>query len=134
MTRNDATLWMWAEACDMLEQAERLQRQFFTLGPAGSLTTWEPPVDVYEDGDHFEIVIALPGVPPDCIDVVVEPGSVLVRARCEIRVRSRAAVVQRMEIPHGRFERRIALPDRPLELAPPRSAHGLLILHLRKRD
>lgn len=133
MTRHDATLWMWAEACQMLDQAERLQRQFFTLGPAGPRTTWEPPVDVYEDEDAFDIVVALPGVPPDCIEVGIEDGGLVVRARCELAVRGSSSVVQRMEIPHGHFERHLALPAVRLELEPPQSRHGLLLLRLRKR-
>lgn len=132
MSRNDPTLWMWAEACQALEQAERLHRQFFSLGPAGPRTTWEPPVDVFEDDDHFEIVVALPGVPPECIDVVVDGDTLLVRAQCEMRLRPSAYVVQRLEIPHGHFERRITLPAMRLQLTPPRSVNGLLILELQK--
>ena len=26
---NDPARWMWAEACELIDQAERLQRQFF---------------------------------------------------------------------------------------------------------
>ena len=133
MTRHDATLWMWAEACHLLEQAERLQRQFFTLGPAGPRATWEPPVDVYEDEDAFDIVVALPGVPPGCIEVRIDDHGLVVRGRCELTVRTSGCVVQRMEIPHGHFERRIALPELRLELEPPQSRNGLLLLRLRKR-
>ena len=31
MTR-DPRAWMWAEACEFLDRADRLQRQFFVLG------------------------------------------------------------------------------------------------------
>jgi HSP20 family protein len=132
MPDRDPTLWMWAEACQLLEQAERMHRQFFRLGPSGARTTWEPPVDVFEDEDGYAIVVALPGVPADCIDVAVDGNSLLVRAECEIPVRSRRCAVQRMEIPHGYFERRIELPDVRLRLEEPRCVNGLLILELRK--
>ena len=47
MPTRDPTAWMWAEACQMLEQAERMHRQFFRLGsPRGARTVWEPPVAV----------------------------------------------------------------------------------------
>ena len=47
---NDPAAWMWSEACDLMEQAERMHRQFFRLTVSRqSLPTWEPPVDVYED-------------------------------------------------------------------------------------
>lgn len=128
----DPNTWMWAEACQLIDQAERLHRQFFRLGSSSPRTTWEPPVDVFEDETQFAIVVALPGVPADCIDVVIDGNSLVVRAQCEVPVRSSAYVIQRMEIPHGYFERRIALPDMRLELQPPRSVDGLLILNLRK--
>lgn len=132
MPSRDPTAWMWAEACHMIEQAERLHRQFFRLGTAGRQAAWEPPVDVLEDEARIAIAVALPGVPPDRIEVVIDGGSLLVRARCELPFRGSALRVRRLEIPHGWFERRIDLPDVRLELAPPQSLDGLLIINLRK--
>lgn len=132
MPKRDPNTWMWAEACQLLDQAERLHRQFFRLGSAGPRATWEPPVDVFEDEEQFAIVVALPGVPADCVDVVIDGNSLLVRAKCEMPLRSSGYVIQRMEIPHGYFERRIELPDLRLQLDAPRSMNGLLILNLRK--
>lgn len=132
MPKRDPNAWMWAEACQLLDQAERLHRQFFRLGAASPRTTWEPPVDMYEDEEQFAIVVALPGVPADCIDVVIDGNSLLVRAQCAMPVSASGYVIQRMEIPHGYFERRIELPDMRLRLEPPRSLNGLLILNLRK--
>ena len=57
---------------------------------------------------------------------------VLVRAECELPLRESSYVIQRLEIPHGYFERRIDLPDLRLELQPPQSVDGLLRLTLRK--
>lgn len=43
--------WMWAEACEILEQAQRLQRQFFRFGRAvEAQPRWEPPVDIVAYG------------------------------------------------------------------------------------
>jgi HSP20 family molecular chaperone IbpA len=131
MSKRDPNTWMWAEACQMLEQAERLHRQFFRLGTAGPRTAWEPPVDVFEDKDQFAIVVALPGVPAERIDVVIDGNSLIVRAQCEMPPMA-GYVIQRMEIPHGYFERRIELPDIRMQLDPPRSLNGMLILNLRK--
>ena len=132
MSERDPTAWMWSEACQMIEQAERLHRQFFRLGAAGARINWEPPVDVLEDEERFEIVVALPGVPAECIDVVIDGNSLLIRAQCEMPFPSGTYAVRRLEIPHGYFERRIDLPDMRLELQPPQSADGLLVLTLRK--
>ena len=49
--RNQPT-WMWAEAFDLLERADRLHRQFFRFErSAAQAPRWEPPVDVVETRD-----------------------------------------------------------------------------------
>ena len=82
--------WMWAEACEMLEQAQRLQRQFFRFGRAvEAQPRWEPPVDIVAYGDEVQVTVALPGVPPEHIDVDAEGGLLVgfagfeAAARCE---------------------------------------------------
>ena len=41
---------------------------------------WEPPVDVFEDEHEVHIVVALPGVSPERVEVILEPRSLVVRA------------------------------------------------------
>jgi hypothetical protein len=43
------------------------------------------------------------------------------------------AAVQRLEIPHGRFERRIRLPAARWQLSPPTLVNGCLLLSLTKQ-
>ena len=63
MRIRDHQNWMFTQALEMLDQAERLQRQFFAPGPAGaSAPTWQPPVDIIETDHEFWILVALPGV------------------------------------------------------------------------
>ncbi|HYD98195.1 MAG TPA: Hsp20/alpha crystallin family protein [Alphaproteobacteria bacterium] len=127
----DAGLWMWAEACARLDQAERLQRQFFHPGPVGpSGPAWQPPVDLYETNEAYHIVVALPGVPPEAVEVAVEDGVLVVGG--ERGLLPAAAVIHRLELPHGRFERRIELPRRPLRLDRHELAHGCLVIVLTK--
>src|SRR3954462_6159036 len=60
--RSDATVWMWAQACDLIEQAERLHGQFSR--PSASTqaqVVWEPPIDVFEDDREVVVVVAMPG-------------------------------------------------------------------------
>jgi HSP20 family molecular chaperone IbpA len=124
---------MWAEACHMLEQAERLHRQFFRLGaPRGARAAWEPPVNVFEDEESYVIMVALPGVPPECVEVLLDSSSVVVRASCEVPFGVRAREVRRLEIPYGYFERRIQLPALRFEVVQRELANGCLILNLRK--
>ena len=124
---------MWAEACSMLEQAERLHRQFFRLGtPRGARTTWEPPVDIFEDDEGYTIVVALPGCSPECVDVLTDAGTLIVRANCDVPFPRRERVIHRLEIPYGYFERRIQLPRGTFELARRDVKNGCLTLVLRK--
>jgi HSP20 family protein len=133
MPPRDPTAWMWAEACQLLEQAERMHRQFFRLyAPRGPRTAWEPPVNVFEDDEHYSIVVALPGVPAECVEVLLDSSSVLVRASCDIPLGANARTIHRLEIPYGYFERRIQLPALPFHVVQRELANGCLLLTLRK--
>lgn len=124
---------MWAQACDLLDQAERMHRQFFRLAAAGQTrVAWEPPVDILEDDRHITIIVALPGVPQDSVEVVNDRGTLVVRATRRMPLPSPAAVVRRIEIPYGVFEKRIALPQRAMDNATREFLNGCLILTLHK--
>lgn len=132
-TPGNPTDWMWAQACELIEQAERMHRQFFRLTTsARAEASWEPPVDVFEDAGELVIVVALPGVPADRIEVTSEPGALIVRAESPVPFAGSHRAVRQLEIPYGYFERRIALPEVPLEAGSRELAHGCLILRLRK--
>jgi HSP20 family protein len=126
-------LWMWAEACEVLDRAERLQRQFFRPGAAQSRQpVWEPPADVFETERDLWIVIALPGVSSDSVTIRVEAGTLVVTAERLLPAELRRAAIHRLEIPHGRFERRADLPAGRYELDGKHLADGCLTLRLRK--
>jgi HSP20 family protein len=130
---NEHSLWMWAEACARLDQAERLQRQFFVpaTSPAASVA-WEPPADVYEDEGEIVVVIAMPGVTEARMQIFSEPGVIIVRGSRPLPMAGPGHSVRRLEIPHGNFERRIQLPPGRMELGPPELLQGCLILRLQK--
>ncbi len=132
----DATGWMWAEACQLLDEAERLHRQFFRLvSPAGARVAWEPPVDIYEDGERITVIVALPGVSPERAEVVLEePRTLVIRAERQLPDDGRTGSIRRLEIPHGYFERRIALPAGRLDPVHREWANGCLMLVLRKAN
>lgn len=131
--RRDPTGWMWAQACDLIEQAERLHRQFFS--PAVSrraLATWEPPVDVFEDERELVVVVAMPGVAAEGVQVISEPGALVVRGVRTLPLSGSRYRVRQLEIPYGAFERRIPLPPGRFEAAAPELAQGCLVVRLRK--
>jgi HSP20 family protein len=131
-TRN-ATDWMWAEAVSLLDEAERMHRQFFRLATSSRReASWQPPVDVFEDAGEIVVVVAMPGVTADRVSVVHDGGVLHVRAERAVPFAGARHVVRHLEIPYGVFERRIPLPGVPLEADTPELSHGCLVVRLRK--
>jgi len=133
MRSRDLHSLMWGEALSLLEQAERLQRQFFRVGASRAARTWEPPVDLIESGDALQVHVALPGVAPGSVGIGIEHDAVTVSALRAFPASEGGARIHRLEIPYGRFERRIALPMHALELTGRTLADGLLTLTFAKR-
>jgi HSP20 family molecular chaperone IbpA len=132
MTGRNLEAWMWAEACEALARAERLHRHFFRPGERQARVVWEPPVDIFEQGRDLWIVAALPGIDASQVEVVVAEGVLTIAGDRRTSGLQRTATIHRLEIPHGRFERRIALPAARFELVRRELADGLLTLVLRK--
>jgi HSP20 family molecular chaperone IbpA len=125
--------WMWVEACEVLDRAERLQRQFLRyVGRGVDAAVWEPPVDIQEAADGLILLFALPGVVPEEISLTLEPTELVVSARRPLKLAHADAIIRRLEIPHGRFFRRIPLAGVPLKLAASRYENGCLEVRLTK--
>ncbi len=72
---------------------------------------WLPPTDVYETNKLFIIVLELPGVNKDDIDVLIEKNKLTISGnRKEIKLADLESYYQ-VEINYGPFERVIFLPD-----------------------
>jgi HSP20 family protein len=121
---------MWSEALAMLARTDRLHRDVFRPTASG----WEPPIDVLETEAGLLVVVALPGVKADDIEVVIGAGEVLVRGTRRWPTLQRPARVHRIELPHGRFERRLPLPPGTFQLTGQDLADGCLLLTLRRLD
>ena len=130
MPQRPFEMLMWARACEAMERAERLHRQFFHRAPATSC--WEAPVDIFETDDLLTIVIALPGVDPDRVQVTLSAGVLIVSGERPLPEELGDARIHRLEIPHGHFQRRIELPPARLELSRRHLANGCLMLQLQK--
>jgi HSP20 family molecular chaperone IbpA len=120
---------MWAEACALIKQAEQLHRQFFE--PSHEAGRWEPPVDVFETEAELMIIAALPGVAPDAVRVEIEGPTLIIAGTRPLPCKGRNANIVRLEIPYGRFERRITLSSR-LRLAGRDLCNGCLVLTFAK--
>lgn len=113
----------------MLDRAQRLQRQFFTHAEVA----WEPPVDIVESGETLRVHVALPGVSADAITVALDSSGIGISALRAFPSRGEASRIHRLEIPYGRFERFIGIPDAELELADKALENGILTLTFRRK-
>jgi HSP20 family protein len=121
---------MWAQACEAMERAERLHRQFFHRGHATPY--WEAPCDIFETDDTLTILIALPGVAPEAITVSLSAGVLFVSGERPLPPEVVHGRIHRLEIPHGRFQRRIELPPLRFEISGRHLANGCLMVQLLK--
>ena len=123
---------LWSEALKMLERAEQLHKHFFQLDkPVASGPVWEPPIDVLETGSQFLISIALPGVAPSTVKIIVSNNSLHIVGERPVII-SRDMVVRRLEIPYGRFEKRIDLPAGNYTLSKSDLKNGCLLVVMNK--
>jgi HSP20 family protein len=123
--------WMWIQACEVLDHAERLQRQFLRYtGPGVDAAVWEPPVDIHETSDGLSLLFALPGVDSEDIEITLEPNALTVSAMRPLTLTNRDSIIRRLEIPHGRFVRRIALKGARMQVGETRYVNGCLEVRL----
>ncbi len=137
MSSRDLSRFMWSEALSLLDQADRLHRQF--VRPAAArVPTWEPPVDVVETATQLRVTVALPGVSADSITVSREPDAITISARRAFPISApeigQCARVHALEIPHGRFERRVSMSTQAFSLIEQRIHDGCLTLIFSRKE
>jgi len=121
---------MWAEACALLDEAERKHRRFFELLTDPTRPVWEPPADIFADGSELHVVVALPGARAEEIIVQIAPSGLQVETTVPPPTLGTRMNVVRLEIPYGRMRRRIDLPPGHYALVERRLDHGCLFLRL----
>jgi HSP20 family molecular chaperone IbpA len=132
---SDRREWMWAQALDALTRAERLHQHFFRpSGHAAPRPSWEPPLDLLETDREVVVMAALPGVPPDQVTVRIEGAELILSGERDVPAALRTAVIHRMELPQGRFERRVALPRGLYHSPSVRLTDGCLVVSLPKAE
>ncbi len=125
--------WMWAGALGALARAEQLHRQFFQ--PSASQprqARWEPPVDVLETDNEVLVIAALPGVVASEVQVIIDGPFLIIAGERRILDALRTAAIHRMELPQGRFERRIPLPRGAYDRISREMIDGCLVICLNK--
>ena len=131
MSKKEFRQWMWFEALERLSQAQRLHQQFFTV-QQGVQPAWEPPIDLLETESEVLIFFALPGVAPEAVEVVIEDNCLVVSGKRVLPEELRTALIHRLELPQGRFERRVVLPPHRYESINRTAINGCLLVTLHK--
>lgn len=116
----------------MLARAERLHRQFFQPRRAERAPAWEPPADVLETADDVHVLVALPGVDPETTDAAIDRDGLVVSGRRALPPMLRDAIIHRLELPQGRFERRVPLPPGRYDDVRRATLNGCVVISLRK--
>jgi HSP20 family protein len=103
---------------DVFTAPRSIQRAFDSLfqdmlqqQPVSVSSAFQPMVDVEEDEKQLRIVAELPGLSENDIEIVYEPGAIILRGekREEERRETRRGRGRYEEIRYGSFERRIPL-------------------------
>ena len=129
--RYSHSTWMWAEACSLIDEAERMHRRFFDLLAVPSAApVWEPPINVVADGRELAVVVAIPGAEPRDVAVQLVGGVLQIEVRVPAPKLAGRANIVRLEIPYGIMRRRIELPSGRYALAEHRLNNGCLYLRL----
>lgn len=123
---------MWLDAVNMLDRADQLHRQFFRLGGTQNRgPSWEPPADIFETPDTLSVMVALPGITSDNLQVTIENDVLHIHAHRPMPG-PRGAHLKRLEIPYGHFDRHIRLPSGHFQIQDSSLSQGCLTLTLKK--
>jgi len=123
----------WQHTWQLLDTAERLNRTFFLRRASAARPVWEPPIDVFESEQAIWIVVALPGVEPGRIELSVEGRSLVVAGERSRPAECAHMAVRRLEIPSGRFERRIEMPVGTYRMDSREVVNGCLVVRLSRQ-
>ena len=78
---------------------------------AGATTSWDPSIDVVDDGEKLRVLVELPGVEPEDVRVAIRGRVLTIRGTKKGRVRAREGVrFFCMERYFGTFVKSVSLP------------------------
>ena len=141
MASQDWDFLIWQRASDLLQQAERIHRNFLQIAVGshyrsshGRSPSWEPPVNIIETEQSLWIVSALAGVTVDRVNVRLEGRELIISGDRPLPECCKDGELKIWEIPLGRFERRLTLIEgrNPFSLGKISLQDGLLSIELRK--
>ncbi|HEY3800169.1 MAG TPA: Hsp20/alpha crystallin family protein [Caulobacteraceae bacterium] len=124
--------WMWSEALQMLARAERMHQQLFQPMVRHAQVCWEPPIDLLETDKEVLVFAALPGVEVGKVGAAIEGGTLVISGHRMLPPQLATATIHRLELPQGRFERRVPLPPGRYDAVTRSESNGCLVISLSK--
>jgi HSP20 family protein len=109
----DLTRWTpWSELAGMHRDLDSLfSRTFGDTGRPRAVDSFTPAAEVIRDGDRWNVSLALPGVPPDKVDIDIVGRTLRVRGERIVEEKRENVEPVISEIVYGRFEREFTLPE-----------------------
>ena len=141
MAERDWDLLILHRATDLLQQAERIHRNYLQIAAGARFRvsysrkpSWEPPVNVVETDESWWVILAIPGVAVDRVDVRLEGRELVITGDRPLPGCCHDGELKIWEIPLGRFERRVRLAagEHQPSVGDISLQNGLLIIELRK--
>ncbi len=78
------------------------------------------------------VLVALPGVDPEKVEAVIEDSELVIGGTRAYPAALRTAIIHRLELPQGRFHRRLRLPPGRYSTVHRSAADGCLLITLQK--
>ena len=141
MSAHDWDDLIWHRANVLLQQAERIHRNFLQIAAGsrygtrhGGTPSWEPPVNVVETDEGLWVISALAGMTADGVNVRLEGCELVISGERPLPRCCNDGELKIWEIPLGGFERRLRLVpgESPPTVTKISLQDGLLIIELRK--
>lgn len=132
MMSSNSSLYVWAEAMEILRGSEQLQQRRHFFGAEEDIPCWEPPVDLYEHNGLLRLLVALPGVLANNLSVMLDQGMVVIRGERPLPGAGEFTTLHRVEVPYGRFERTVTLPVGEFRLEGQMLDAGCLVVLIRR--
>jgi HSP20 family protein len=141
MAERDWDFLILHRATDLLQQAERIHRNYLQIAAGARFRvsysrkpSWEPPVNIVETDESLWVILAIPGVAVDRVDVRLEGRELVITGDRPLPGCCRDGELKIWEIPLGHFERRVGLAaaEHQPSVGDISLQNGLLIIELRK--
>jgi len=141
MADRDWDITIWRRANDLLQQAERIHRNFLRAAAGADVLssrrgpTWQPPINVVETEESLWVISAVPGVAADSMEVHLEGRDLVIAGNRPLPKCCEDGELKIWELPLGRFERRLRLGgSENISVGETSLRDGILIIELKKRS